>query len=144
MTSQHTYTARVYAIIAGQLMVLVSACVLFDLHPTLARIMDKHLSFFQVAPLWSLLGNILIWIYCTGGCSPDTRRNAPINWILLALFTSGGALSVGFWSKYYNVQSALAPALAATALAYSTVSAYTILQRNPKYDLSRWGAGILS
>jgi FtsH-binding integral membrane protein len=66
-----------------------------------------------------------------------------MKWRLLSLFTIGEAISVGFLSSFYTFQSVVS-AMGATALASLTVSAYTILNQNAKYDLSQWGAGLSS
>jgi hypothetical protein len=43
------------------------------------------------------------------------------------------------YSSKVTLQSVLV-----TSMATGIISLYTILQRNPKYDLSQWGAGLLS
>jgi len=75
--------------------------------------------------------------------SADARRKSPLKWNLLALFTAGEAISVGFVSSFYQFRSVLS-AMMATAVAATSVSVYTASQKNPKYDLSQWGAGISS
>jgi FtsH-binding integral membrane protein len=62
---------------------------------------------------------------------------------LLGLFTFGESIAVGFITSFYKF-SAVVSAMGATAVAASTVSAYAILNKNPKYDLSQWGAGLSS
>lgn len=52
-------------------------------------------------------------------------------------------MAVGFISSFYKFQSVVR-ALLATTLATTGVSFYTILQNNPKYDLSQWGQGLAS
>jgi FtsH-binding integral membrane protein len=66
-----------------------------------------------------------------------------LKWQLLVGFTLGEALSVGFLSSFYKFQSVIS-AMLATALAATSISVYTATQRNPKYDLSQWGAGLSS
>ena len=75
--------------------------------------------------------------------STTARRVAPIKWQLLTLFTIGEALSVGFVTSFYEFRSVLL-ALLTTAVASTTVSIYTITQKNPKYDLSQWGSTLSS
>jgi FtsH-binding integral membrane protein len=66
-----------------------------------------------------------------------------MKWQLLTLFTLGESIAVGFISSFYHF-SAVLSAMGATAVAASTVSAYTILNKNSKYDLSQWGAALSS
>ena len=53
------------------------------------------------------------------------------------------AVSVGFVSSFYLYKSVLS-AMLATAVATTSVSLYTIFQKNQKYDLTQWGAGLSS
>jgi FtsH-binding integral membrane protein len=75
--------------------------------------------------------------------SVRARREAPLKWQLLSLFTLGEALSVGFVSSFYHFRSVMS-AMLATGVASTAVSVYTVFQRNPTYDLSQWGAGLSS
>jgi FtsH-binding integral membrane protein len=75
--------------------------------------------------------------------SVRARREAPFKWQLLTLFTLGEAVSVGFISSFYTFQSVVR-AMLVTTMATTGVSLYTILQNNPKYDLSSWGQGLAS
>ena len=75
--------------------------------------------------------------------SPENRRKSPMKWQLLFLFTAGEAISVGFLSSFYKFHSVVL-AMGTTALAAVSVSAYTILNTNAKYDLSQWGQGLSS
>ena len=75
--------------------------------------------------------------------SPKARREAPMKWQLLTLFTLGESVAVAFISSFYRFSTVLS-ALSATAVATLGVSGYTLLNRNSKYDLSQWGAGLSS
>ena len=66
-----------------------------------------------------------------------------MKWQLLALFTLGEAISVGFVSSFYQYRSVITTMLV-TALATTGVSVYTAQQRNSKYDLSQLGATLSS
>jgi FtsH-binding integral membrane protein len=133
-------SARVYAILAGQLLVTALSCVAFGIHPTLANAMVPG-SAMAAVPWVSLAVSSIAW-FCM--ClNPDYRRKAPMKWKLLFLFTAGEAISVGFLSSFYKFQSVVL-AMGTTALAAVTVSAYTILNTNAKYDLSQWGQGLSS
>ena len=72
-----------------------------------------------------------------------SRRSSPIKWQLLALFTVGEAICVGFISSFYAFQTVIT-AMIATAVATGSVTLYTIGNRNPKRDLSQWGAMLSS
>jgi protein lifeguard len=136
-----SHPARVYAILSVQLAVTVASCVLFGLNPGLGRAMRQGSSAVASIPTLGLILSTIAWIWIAS--SPNARQKAPLKWNLLAMFTVGEALTVGFISSFYKFQS-VAMAMGATALATITVSAYTILQRNPNRDLSQWGAGLSS
>merc|ERR1739844_652241 len=75
--------------------------------------------------------------------SESARQSSPMKWNLLALFTLGEAVVVGMISSLYKSKTVMS-ALSSTALATATVTAYTLMNKNPKYDLSQWGAGLSS
>jgi FtsH-binding integral membrane protein len=75
--------------------------------------------------------------------STYARRSSPLNYNLLALFTFGEAISVGFVTSFYKFHSVVT-AMLATALATTAISVYTVRQKNPKYDLTQWGAALSS
>lgn len=132
--------ARVYAILAGQLLVTGASIVLFGKIPGL-RQWTLSGGFGAAVPVISILISVVAWaIMCT---STDARRKAPTKWWLLSLFTLGEAVSVGFVSSFYVYKSVLS-AMLATAVATIAVSLYTGLQKNSKYDLTQWGAGLSS
>ena len=64
-----------------------------------------------------------------------------MKWPLLLAFTVGESIAVGFISSVYAYSSVI-KAMVATATATLSVTLYTILQRNPKYDLSQWGRAL--
>lgn len=132
--------ARVYSILSVQMVVTAASVVAFGMNPSLSGWM-RHTGLGNAVPILSLLLSTVCWYVMS--IKPDARRKAPLKWQLLALFTLGEATSVGFISSFYKLRSVLS-AMGATALAASTVSLYTILQKNPKYDLSQWGAGLSS
>jgi len=137
-TQQHP--ARVYAILSGQLAVTALSIFVFGMQPDLAhRMMSNKVG--AAVPMASLLLSTAAWfVMCA---SADARRSSPIKWQLLALFTLGEAVSVGFITSFYKFQSVMA-AMLATGTAATAVSVYTATQKNPKYDLSQWGAGLSS
>lgn len=64
-----------------------------------------------------------------------------MRWPLLIAFTIGESIAVGFISSIYAYSSVI-KAMIATAGATFSVTLYTILQKNPKYDLSQWGRAL--
>lgn len=127
-----------YAILSGQLLVTALTICVFGMNPNLGAWMRQTGSF---VPLLSLCLSSIAWFLVCG--SVRARRASPIKWQLLTLFTLGESVAVGFITSFYQF-SAVLSAMGATAIAAISVSAYTILNRNPKYDLSQWGAGLSS
>jgi FtsH-binding integral membrane protein len=138
--SRNKFIARVYTILSGQLLVTASSIFAFGMFPDLGRWMrSTHVG--QVIPILSLLLSTIAWfLVCS---SVKARRDGSMKWKLLALFTLGESIAVGFISSVYTFRSVLT-AMSATALATLSISLYTILNPNPKYDLSQWGAGLSS
>jgi len=132
-------TARVYAILSIQLVVTASSCLAFSLIPNLAASMRTPGSSAAIVPMISLVLSSICWYWMC--LSPTVRRESPKKWTLLTLFTLGEAISVGFLSSFYKLSSVVS-AMGATALATGAISLYTILQKNPYYDLTQWGAGL--
>lgn len=92
-------------------------------------------------PIASLIMSTVAWvIMCV---STEARRASPVKWQILALFTIGEALSVGFVSSFYQFRSVVS-AMMATALATTGISLYTVYNKNSKFDLSQWGATLSS
>ena len=88
-----------------------------------------------------MIVSVISWFFIVS--SPKAPRETPTKWWLLAAFTLGESVAIGFISSFYKFATVLS-ALSATALATVSVSAYTIMNRNSKYDLSQWGAGLSS
>jgi protein lifeguard len=132
--------ARVYAILAGQLGFTAIVIFLFSVYPGISSWMRRP-GLGAMVPALSLLMSTIAWIIVC--VSPAARRSAPTKWQILALFTIGEAVSVGFISSVYKARSVLCACLA-TALATTSISVYTANQKNPKYDLSQWGATLSS
>ena len=139
--SQIHFPARVYAILSVQLAVTAGSCFAFGLNPGLGMALRQGDRAVAAIPGISVLLSTIAWVWICA--SPNARRRAPIKWKLLTLFTVGEAIAVGFLSSFYNFRTVLS-AMSATAVSSLTVSAYTILNSNPKRDLSQWGAGLAS
>jgi len=136
--SRQSFIARVYALLGAQLAFTALVVFAFGRNPDLTIWM---LSKGRIVPFLSLGLSTIAWI--TVCCSVRARREAPMKWNLLALFTVGEAISVGFISSFYKFHSVVS-AMVATAVASLSVTMYTLMQKNPKYDLSQWGSGLAS
>ena len=113
----------------------------FGVRPELSSWMLQRGSFGVAIPLLSLFISTGSWfVMCL---SSTARRKSPLKWQLLSLFTAGEAITVGFISSFYNFKSVVT-AMMTTAVATAAVSLYTANQKNPKYDLSQWGATLVS
>lgn len=134
------FIARVYAILAVQLLITAGAVVLFGTNPDWTAWMLRP-GIGVIVPALSLLLSTVAWIIMS--VSTTARRVSPIKWQILALFTLGEAVSVGFVSSFYHFRSVVS-AMLATALATTGVSLYTVYQTNAKFDLSQWGATLSS
>lgn len=132
--------ARVYAILAGQLLVTAASICLFGTNPELASWMHRP-GLGAAVPIASLIMSTVAWIIMC--VSTEARRASPVKWQILALFTLGEALSVGFVSSFYQFRSVVS-AMMATALATTGISLYTVYNKNSKFDLSQWGATLSS
>jgi FtsH-binding integral membrane protein len=85
-----------------------------------------------------LLSSIAWWITSS---SENIRQSSLLKWPLLAAFTIGESIAVGFISSVYAYGSVI-KAVVATAASTLSVTLYTQLQNNPKYDLSQWGRAL--
>ena len=110
---------------------------LFGTQPALAAWMHQGLG--ALVPLISLLLSTAAWIFMS--ISPHARRSAPMKWQMLALFTLGEALSVGFVSSFYEIRSVVTT-MVVTALTTSSLSLYIMRQRH--VDTTQWGATLSS
>lgn len=139
------FSARVYSILAVQLLITALSCALFGLNPVLSNIADLNRngvpSNLVFIPLFGLLASTVAWFRVS--FSPHARRTAPNKWWWLGIFTLGEALSVGFISSFYHFRSVVM-AMGATALSTVSISMYTILQTNANRDLSQLGASLSS
>ena len=138
--SRNSFISRVYAILSCQLLVTAVSVFLFGLNPDLAAWMRRP-GLGAAVPILSLLLSTIAWLFMS--VSTDARRKSPLKWKVLTLFTLGEAISVGFITSFYKFRSVLT-SMGATALVTTTITLYTILQKNPKYDLSQWGATLSS
>lgn len=114
---------------------------LFSRNPQWSRWMRTSGAVGAAVPSLSLLLSTIAWY--TMSKWDDARRKAPMNWNLLFLFTLGEAVSVGFITSFFKFHSVVKH-LGITAAATAAVAAYTIMNKNPRYDLSQWGKSLSS
>jgi FtsH-binding integral membrane protein len=138
--SRQSFISRVYAILSVQLAVTALSVFLFGTVPGLTDWIQRP-GLGPIVPVVSLIVSTIAWF--TMCASPDARRKSPLKWKLLAIFTAGEAISVGFITSFYEFRSVMS-AMLATAIATISVSLYVANQKNPKYDLSQWGSGLSS
>ena len=124
--SRQTFITRVYAILSAQLAVTAVSVFLFAAHPEWTQNMLLHSSSGRTVPIVPMVSLAVstisaMWI----GASPRARRSSPLKWQLLALFTVGEAISVGFVSSFYQLRSVIS-AMSATAAATLSVTMYTV------------------
>jgi len=135
--NRNTFIARVYAILTGQLLVTALSVLVFSKFPGLGSWMSlkgKVVTFGSI--LISTIAHIMM-------LSEENRRSSPMKWRLLAIFTIGESLAVGFISSFYAFHTVMS-AMIATATATLSVTLYTLMNDNPKRDLSQWGASLSS
>lgn len=87
-------------------------------------------------PLFGILVSSVAWFRVS--LSANARQKSPNKWCWLGIFTIGESVSVGFITAFFKFESVIL-SMVATAIATIAISALTILQKNPKYDLSQWG-----
>eukprot|EP00804_Cyclotella_cryptica_P012075 CCRYP_004518-RA/>CCRYP_004518-RA protein AED:0.02 eAED:0.02 QI:1653/1/1/1/1/1/2/180/197 len=73
--------------------------------------------------------------------SETTRQSSPMRWPLFVAFTIGQSIPVGFITSLYAYGTVI-KAMMTTATATIAITLYTVLQKNPKYDLSQWGRAL--
>jgi len=136
--SRVSFISRVYAILTGQLVILSLSILAFAKNPKLSFwIMSKG----RVIPMICLLiSTISVSIM---SMSERARHSSPLKWQLLSLFTIGEAIVVGWISSFYRSKTVIS-AMLSTALATLSVTMYTLMNPNPKYDLSQWGPSLSS
>ena len=135
---RNRFIARVYAILTGQLLFTAGTIHLFHLFPQLRNWMLFTQAGRKVPLLGLLISTVAWWIALS---SEHTRQSSPMRWPILLAFTAGESIAVGFISSMYNYKTVL-KAMLGTGISTLSVTAYTFLQKNPKYDLSQWGRAL--
>ncbi len=100
---------------------------------------SRHVMYFGAVPLIGLFVSSIAWWITLS--SENIRQSSIVRWPLLAAFTIGESIAVGFISSVYAYGSVI-KAMVATGAATLSVTLYTLLQKNPKYDLSQWGRAL--
>lgn len=135
---RNRFIARVYGILTGQLLFTAGVIHLFHLNPQIRDWMIYSQVGRKVPLLGLLISTVAWWIALS---SEQTRQASPMRWPILLAFTAGESIAVGFISSVYNY-SAVLKAMVWTGMCTFSVTAYTMLQKNPKYDLSQWGRAL--
>lgn len=135
---RNRFIARVYAILTGQLLFTAGTVHLFHLNPQVTDWMLYSQPGRKV-PLFGLLLSTVAWWVALS--SPQARRSSPMKWPILLAFTAGESIAVGFISSVYNYSTVIR-AITVTGISTLFVTAYTFLQKNPKFDLSQWGRAL--
>jgi FtsH-binding integral membrane protein len=135
---RNRFIARVYGILTGQLLFTAGTIHLFHLNPQIRDWMLYSQAGRKVPLLGLLISTIAWWIALS---SEQTRQSSPMRWPILLAFTAGESIAVGFISSVYNYNTVL-KAVLGTGISTLSVTAYTLLQKNPKYDLSQWGRAL--
>ena len=140
--SRRTFITRVYAILSAQLTFtsIVTIAMNLNREKVLYYLLNSG-KMGRLVPLLSMALSTVAWF--TIALSDRARHEAPLKWQLLSLFTIGESIMVGLIGCFYSFKT-LILAMGCTGVATSAITAYTMLQKNPKYDLSQWGAGLFS
>jgi FtsH-binding integral membrane protein len=99
---------------------------------------DILLLHYAVPLIGLLISTIAWWITLS---SEEIRQTSIMRMPLLIAFTIGQSIAVGFISSAYAYSSVI-KAMVTTAAATLSVTIYTLVQKNPKYDLSQWGRAL--
>jgi len=135
---RNRFIARVYGILTGQLLFTAGTIHAFHMFPQIRDWMMYSQAGRKVPLLGLVISTIAWWIALS---SEQTRQSSPMRWPILLAFTAGESIAVGFISSVYNYNTVI-KAMVGTGMCTFSVTAYTILQKNPKYDLSQWGRAL--
>lgn len=135
---RNRFIARVYGILTLQLLFTAGTIHLFHLNPQIRDWMLYSQAGRKVPLLGLLISTIAWWIALS---SEQTRQSSPWRWPILLAFTAGESIAVGFITSMYNYNTVL-KAMLGTSISTLSVTAYTFLQKNPKYDLTQWGRSL--
>eukprot|EP00574_Skeletonema_japonicum_P013024 CAMPEP_0201716768 /NCGR_PEP_ID=MMETSP0593-20130828/2660_1 /ASSEMBLY_ACC=CAM_ASM_000672 /TAXON_ID=267983 /ORGANISM="Skeletonema japonicum, Strain CCMP2506" /LENGTH=338 /DNA_ID=CAMNT_0048206641 /DNA_START=20 /DNA_END=1036 /DNA_ORIENTATION=- len=135
---RNRFIARVYGILTGQLLFTAGTIHLFHLNPQIRDWMIYSQAGRKVPLLGLLISTVAWWVALS---SEQTRQSSLMRWPILLAFTAGESIAVGFISSIYNYSTVL-KAMVWTGMCTFSVTAYTMLQKNPKYDLSQWGRAL--
>jgi len=139
--SRQTFITRVYAILTSQLLVTSFITIFMNVnkHWILNVVLGSRHG--RLIPLLSMALASIAWY--TIALSERARHVAPLKWQLLVLFTLGESVMVGFIGCMYSFRTLLM-AMGCTGAATGGITFYTMMQQNPKYDLTQWGLGLFS
>lgn len=131
-----TNIARVYALLSGQLLFTAATIHVFHTSTSIREFL-QYTSLGRKMPLIGLvLSSVSLVLSTMSGIG-----QSPWKWPLFVLFTVGQAIPVGFISSLYAYGSVI-KATTTTGAVTGGITLYTLLQKNPKYDLSQWGRAL--
>lgn len=107
-------------------------------YPLILCILANFCIHYLVPLIGLLISTIAWWITLS---SENIRQSSLMKWPLLVAFTIGQSIAVGFISSVYAYSSVI-KAMVITASTTLSVTLYTLLQKNPKWDLSQWGRAL--
>ena len=139
--SRQKFITRVYAILTSQLLVTSFITIFMNVnkHQILNAVLGSRHG--RLIPLLSMALASIAWY--TIALSERARHVAPLKWQLLVLFTLGESVLVGLIGCMYSFRTLLL-AMGCTGAATGGITFYTMMQQNPKYDLTQWGLGLFS
>lgn len=136
--NRNRFIARVYAILTGQLLFTAGTIHAFHTNPSITDWMMMNPAGRKMPLIALIISTIAYWITLS---SENLRQSSLLKWPLLISFTVGQSIAVGFIASIY-AYSTVIKAMVTTATATLSVTLYTLLQKNPKYDLSQWGRAL--
>lgn len=132
----HIITARVYALLSGQLLFTAATIHAFHINPNIRDFMLYTNTGRKIPLIGLLISSVSLVLSTMSGIGQSSWR-----WPLFFAFTIGQSIPVGFISSLYAYKTVI-KAMCTTAAVTGGITLYTVLQKNPKYDLSQWGRAL--
>ncbi|XP_072947828.1 protein lifeguard 1-like isoform X2 [Epargyreus clarus] len=130
---RRAFIRKVYAILMCQLLVTLGFIALFVLHePT------KRWVYANPALLWVALAVLLVTLFSMACCG-NVRRQAPMNFIFLGLFTVAESFMLGVTSSMYDSKAVLM----AVGITAAICLALTLFAMQTRFDFTVMGGALL-
>ena len=136
--TRQKFIGRVYAILSGQLSFTALVVLFFSSNK---HIVAQILQYGNLVPFLSLGVSTVAWFIII--LSERARQSSPLKWQLLSIFTIAESIVVGIIASFYSMRAVIL-SLSTTAVTTGIITVYTLLQKNPKYDLTQWGSSLAS